>query len=61
MSRTVRIFKSFEEQEQYQKNLMLHSTVTMRFRKLYQMQQFARLLRPIADKTRKIQIRQWTS
>lgn len=61
MGRIVRIFKSSKEQEQYQKNLMLHSTVTMRFRKLYQMQQFTRLLHPVADKTRKIQIRQWTS
>lgn len=61
MSKFIRIFKSFGEQEQYHKEMMLQSTVEMRFRKLKQMQEFSRLLHPVADKTRKIQIRKWTS
>ena len=30
MQKSIRIFKSFEEQEQYHKELMLNSTVTER-------------------------------
>ena len=61
MNKSVRIFKSLEEQEQYHKKLMLKSTVAERFRKLYQMQQITKLLHPAADHSRKIQIRKWTS
>jgi len=61
MSKTVRIFKSWEEQEIYHKDLMLQTTVIERFKKLYQMQQMTKLLRPVTDNTRKIQIRKWTS
>ena len=57
MSKSVRIFKSFEEQEEYYKKLMLHSSIADRFRKLYQMQQMTRLLHPTTDNSRKIQIR----
>jgi hypothetical protein len=59
MSKTVRIFKSWEEQEIYHKDLMLQTTVIERFKKLYQMQQMTKLLRPVTDNTRKIQIRKW--
>ncbi|HLF46659.1 MAG TPA: hypothetical protein VI548_09550 [Chitinophagaceae bacterium] len=61
MSKQIRIFKSLEEQEQYHKTLMSQSTVTERFRKLNQMQQMNNLLHPVTDKSRKIQIRKWTS
>lgn len=60
MSKSVRIFRSFEEQEQYHKDIMLQTTVVERFRKLYQMQQMTKLLHPIKDTSRKIQIRKWT-
>ena len=61
MNRSVLIFKSFQEQEQFHKDLMRQTTVADRFRKLYQMQELTKLLHPVADKSRKIQIRKWTS
>lgn len=61
MNRFVNIFKSLDEQEQFHKLLMRQTTVTDRFRKLYQMQQITRLLHPVTDKPRKIEIRKWTS
>jgi hypothetical protein len=61
MNKTVHIFKSFEEQEQFHKDLMLQTNVAERFRKLYQMQQMTKLLHPVTDKSRKILIRKWTS
>jgi len=57
MDKKLRIFKSFEEQEQYHKELMGQSTIAKRFRKLFQMQQMNRMLHPVTDKSRKIQIR----
>jgi hypothetical protein len=60
MKKVIRIFKSMQEQEEYHQQIMLESTVAERFRKLYQMQQMTRLLHPIADTSRKIQIRKWT-
>jgi len=60
MDKKLRIFKSFEEQEQYHKDLMNQSTIAERFRKLYQMQQMNQMLHPQTDKSRKIQIRKWT-
>jgi hypothetical protein len=61
MNKSVHIFKSFEEQEQYKKELMLTSTIAERFRKLYQMQQMTKLLHPVTDNSRKILIRKWES
>jgi hypothetical protein len=61
MKRTIRIFKSMEEQEKFHKQVMLESTVAERFQKLYQMQQTTKLLHPVANTPRKIQIRKWTS
>ena len=59
MNKSVRIFESLEEQEQYHKELMLSSTIAERFRKLYQMQQMTKLLHPVTDNSRKIQIGKW--
>lgn len=61
MNKSIRIFKSLEEQERFHKNLMHQTTVADRFRKLYQMQQMTKLLHPFTDKSRKILIRKWTS
>lgn len=61
MSRSVRIFRSMKEQEQYHQQLMKQSTVLDRFRRLLLMQQMNRLLHPPADTTRKISIRKWIS
>ena len=61
MPKSIHIFKSLEEQEQHHKNLMLQTTVEERFRKLLRMQEITKLLHPVSDKTRKIQIRKWTS
>ena len=60
MDKQVRIFKSFEDQEQYHKNLMGQTTVVERFKNLFQMQQINKMLHPVTDKSRKIQIRKWT-
>jgi len=57
MTKRVHIFKSLEEQEQFHKLLMSKSSVTDRFRQLEMMQQMDKLLHPITDKSRKIQIR----
>jgi len=61
MGKSARIFKSFAEQEKYHKQLMLLSTVTERFRKLYQMQPITKLFPPANDHSRKIQVLQWIS
>ncbi len=60
MGRSIHIFKSFEDQEQYHKDIMLNTTPKDRFRKLLLMQQMAKLFRPKTDKSRKIIIRKWT-
>lgn len=54
MSKTIKIFKSFEEQEQYHLEMMAKSTPEERFRVLYQMQQMTKKFHPVEDKTRKI-------
>lgn len=61
MKRSIRIFRSWKEQEDYHKQLALQSSVIDRFRRLYQMQQINLLLHPVTDKVRKIHIRKWTS
>jgi hypothetical protein len=61
MNKSIRIFKSIKEQEEYHQQLMLHSSVADRFRKLYQMQQMNSLLHPVVDKVRKIHIGKWIS
>ncbi|HUS01258.1 MAG TPA: hypothetical protein VMY77_06005 [Chitinophagaceae bacterium] len=54
MGKSIKIFKSFEEQEQYHKEIMINTTPHERFKKLYQMQQVSKKFRPMADKSRKI-------
>ncbi len=57
MSKTIRIFKSFEDQEQYNLKRMAKTTPEERFRKLYKMQQLTNMFHPVTDKSRKIIIR----
>ena len=57
MAKSIRIFKSFEEQEQYYLENMRRSTAKERFRNLFLMQQMSYLLHPVKDKSRKIVIR----
>ncbi len=54
MSKTIRIFKSFEEQEKYNNEQVINTTPEERFRRLYQMQQMTKKFHPVNDKTRKI-------
>lgn len=54
MGKSIKIFKSFEEQEQYQKEMMLNSTPHERFKTLYKMQQMTKKFHPVVDKSRKI-------
>jgi len=56
MAKTIRIFKSFEEQEQYNLEQMRQTTPLERFRNLYRMQRLSELFNPVADKSRKIVI-----
>jgi hypothetical protein len=56
MAKTIRIFKSFEEQEQYSLEQMSKTTPLERFRNLYRMQKLSKLFNPVADKSRKIVI-----
>lgn len=57
MSKSIHIFKSFEEQEQFHKELMINSTPAERFRKLFLMQQWTKAFHPVKDKSRTITIR----
>lgn len=54
MKRSIKIFKSFEEQEAYHGEQMMKKTIRERFRSLFLMQQMTLLLHPAADKSRKI-------
>jgi len=56
MAKTIRIFKSFEEQEQYNLEQMRQTTPLERFRNLYRMQKLSGAFKPVADKSRKIVI-----
>lgn len=60
MERKIRVFKNFEEQEQYHLEQMRRSTVHERLRQLYAMQQMTQLLHPNTDRTRKLVISKWT-
>lgn len=60
MAKSIKTFKSLEEQDAYHLNLMRQSSVQERFRRLYAMQQMSALLHPPKDLTRKIIIRKWT-
>ena len=54
MKREIKIFKSFEEQEQYHLYLLSQSSVADRFKKLYRMQQWTKLFHPATDTKREI-------
>ena len=54
MERSIKIFKSFEEQELYHRQLMIDSTATSRFIELYKMQQWTKTFRPAVNTQRKI-------
>ncbi len=54
MKREIKIFKSFEEQEQYHLNLMRNTTPLQCLQNLYRMQNLTKLFHPAKDKPRKI-------
>jgi hypothetical protein len=54
MEKRIKIFKSFEEQEQFYIDKMLKSTPLQRFQNLFRMQQLTRLFHPPTNKERKI-------
>jgi hypothetical protein len=54
MKREIKIFRSFEEQEEYKLEQMRNTTVTERFQMLYAMQQMTKKLHPSAGKKRRI-------
>jgi len=56
MAKTIRIFKSFEEQEQYNLEQMAKTTPLERFRNLYRMQKLSKLFNPSTNTSRKITI-----
>jgi hypothetical protein len=54
MGREIKIFKSFQEQDEYHIERMRNSSVFERFRTLFQMQKTTKLFHPLTDKIRKI-------
>ena len=54
MKREIKIFKSFEEQEEYHLEIMVHTTPMERLQSLYALQQFTSLLHPAEDNTKRI-------
>ena len=54
MGREIKIFKSFQEQEEYHVEMMRNSTAFERLRTLFQMQKATKLFHPATDKVRKI-------
>jgi hypothetical protein len=54
VKREIKIFKSFEEQEQYHLQRMQNTTPLQRFIALYQMQQLSLRMNPPANKKRTI-------
>lgn len=57
MEKRIKIFKTFEEQEEYAFKEMQNSTPIVRFEKLHQMQKFTNLFKKNADTNRKIIIK----
>jgi hypothetical protein len=57
MERKIKIFKSFEEQEQYSLEQMRKTTPLERFKNLYRMQKLSKAFNPVTDKSRKIIIK----
>jgi hypothetical protein len=60
MKKEIHIFKSFEEQNEWQFEQMRKTTIEERFRQLYSMQQMTRLLHPPKQTERKIVIKKCT-
>lgn len=54
MGKTIKIFKSFEEQEQYKNELLINTTPHERFKALFEMQQVTKKFHSRDDKSRKI-------
>ena len=54
MKKQIKVFKSFEEQDEYHVELMRNSTAFERLKILFQMQKTTKLFHPAIDKTRKI-------
>lgn len=54
MGREIKIFKSFQEQENYHVEMMRSSTALERLKTLFRMQQTTKLFHPVTDKVRKI-------
>ena len=54
MKREIRIFKSFEEQEEFHLEEMRKTTIQERFQSLFRMQQINNLFHPIKDNKRRI-------
>ncbi len=54
MERSIKIFKSFEEQEMYHLQMMASSTIHSRFISLLKMQQWSKLFHPLDKGSRKI-------
>lgn len=54
MKREIKIFKSFDEQEQYKLEQMRNTTALERFKILYSMQQMTKKLHPSVDEKRRI-------
>jgi len=54
MEKKIKIFKSFEEQEEYHLSEMRSTTVKERFMNLYRMQMLSKVFNPVTDKSRKI-------
>lgn len=54
MKREIKIFKSFEEQEQYHLDMMQKTTPLERFQSLYRLQQWTKLFHPETKNPRKI-------
>jgi hypothetical protein len=57
MEKRIKIFKSFEEQEQYALNAMIATTPAKRFERLFEMQKLTNLFKKNIDNTRRIIIK----
>jgi len=54
MERSIKIFKSFEEQEEYYLEKMLKITALERFKNLFEMQRLTLLFHPPVNEVRRI-------
>jgi hypothetical protein len=54
MAKSIKIFKSFEDQEMYQLEEMRNTTPLERFKRLFHMQQLTKLFHPTTNTSRRI-------